>query len=113
MSRAASARTGTLRTGAAPTVLMGQWLSERLGQPFVIDNRPGAGTNIAAEAVVSALADGHMLLMIGTAYAINATLYEKPNFKFIRDIAQSPASCAPALTDLLGGQVQVTGWKTT
>jgi tripartite-type tricarboxylate transporter receptor subunit TctC len=67
--------------------LMGQWLWERLGQPFVIDNRPGAGTNIAAEAVVRAPADGHMLLMIGTAYAINATLYEKLNFNFIRDIA--------------------------
>jgi tripartite-type tricarboxylate transporter receptor subunit TctC len=65
--------------------LMGQWLSERLGQPFVIDNRPGAGTNIAAEAVVRALADGHMLLMVGTANAINA--YEKLNFNFIRDIA--------------------------
>jgi tripartite-type tricarboxylate transporter receptor subunit TctC len=67
--------------------LMGQWLSERLGQPFVIDNRPGAATNIAAEAVVRALADGHMLLMIGTANAINATLYEKLNSNFIRDIA--------------------------
>jgi tripartite-type tricarboxylate transporter receptor subunit TctC len=67
--------------------LMGQWLSERLGQPFVIDNRPGAGTNIAAEAVVRAPADGHTLLMIGAANAINATLYEKLNFNFIRDIA--------------------------
>jgi tripartite-type tricarboxylate transporter receptor subunit TctC len=67
--------------------LMGQWLSERLGQPFVIDNRPGAGTNIGTEAVVRALADGHMLLMIGMANAINATLYEKLNFNFIRDIA--------------------------
>jgi tripartite-type tricarboxylate transporter receptor subunit TctC len=67
--------------------LMGQWLSERLGQPFVIDNRPGAGTNIGTEAVVRALADGHMLLMIGTANAINAALYEKLNFNFIRDIA--------------------------
>ena len=67
--------------------LMGQWLSERLGQPFVIDNRPGAGTNIAAEAVVRAPADGHTLLMIGAANAINATLYEKLNFNFMRDIA--------------------------
>ena len=67
--------------------LIGQWLSERLGQPFVIDNRPGAGTNIAAEAVVRAPADGHTLLMIGAANAINATLYEKLNFNFIRDIA--------------------------
>jgi tripartite-type tricarboxylate transporter receptor subunit TctC len=67
--------------------LMGQWLSERLGQPFVIDNRPGAGTNIAAEAVVRAPADGYTLLMIGAANAINATLYEKLNFNFMRDIA--------------------------
>src|SRR5438067_555901 len=62
--------------------LFGQWLSERLGQPFIIDNRPGAGTNIAAEAVVRAPADGHTLLMIGAANAINATLYEKLNFNF-------------------------------
>ena len=67
--------------------LMGQWLSERLGQPFIIENRPGAGTNIGTEAVVRAPADGHMLLMIGAANAINATLYEKLNFNFIRDIA--------------------------
>jgi tripartite-type tricarboxylate transporter receptor subunit TctC len=67
--------------------LMGQWLSERLGQPFIIENRPGAGTNLGTEAVVRAPADGHTLLMIGTANAINATLYEKLNFNFIRDIA--------------------------
>ena len=67
--------------------LIGQWLQERLGQPFVIDNRPGAGTNIAAEAVVRAPADGYTLLMIGAANAINATLYEKLNFNFMRDIA--------------------------
>jgi tripartite-type tricarboxylate transporter receptor subunit TctC len=66
---------------------MGQWLSERLGQPFVIENRPGAGTNIATEAVVRAAADGYTLLMFSTAQAINATLYEKLNFNFIRDIA--------------------------
>jgi tripartite-type tricarboxylate transporter receptor subunit TctC len=67
--------------------LMGQWLSERLGQPFVIDNRPGAGTNIATEAVVRAAPDGYTLLMVGTANAGNASLYDKLNFNFIQDIA--------------------------
>jgi tripartite-type tricarboxylate transporter receptor subunit TctC len=67
--------------------LMGRWLSERLGQPFVIENRPGAGTNIATELVVRAPADGHTLLMISPPAAINATLYENLKFNFIRDIA--------------------------
>ena len=67
--------------------LMGQWLSERLGQPFVVDNRPGAGGNIATEAVVRAPADGHTLLSLGSQNAINATLYEKLNYSFVRDIA--------------------------
>ena len=67
--------------------LMGQWLSERLGQPFIIENRPGAGTNIGTEAVVRAPADGYTLLMVHPPSAINATLYEKLNFNFIRDIA--------------------------
>jgi len=67
--------------------LMGQWLSERLGQQFVIDNRPGANNIIGTEAVVRAPADGYTLLMVGTAQAINATLYDKLNFNFIRDIA--------------------------
>jgi len=67
--------------------LIGQWLSERLGQPFVIENRPGAGTNIGTEIVVRAPPDGYTLLLAGTPNAINATLYEKLNFNFIRDIA--------------------------
>jgi tripartite-type tricarboxylate transporter receptor subunit TctC len=67
--------------------LMGQWLSERLGQPFVIENRPGAGSNIATEAVVRASADGYTLLLVAPTGAINATLYEKLNFVFLRDIA--------------------------
>jgi tripartite-type tricarboxylate transporter receptor subunit TctC len=66
--------------------LMGQWLSERLGQPFVIENRPGAGGNIGTESVVRAPADGYVLLLVGTANAISATLYEKLNFNFIGDI---------------------------
>jgi tripartite-type tricarboxylate transporter receptor subunit TctC len=67
--------------------LMGQWLSERLGQPFIIENRPGATDNIATEAVARAPPDGHTLLMTLTVNAINATLYDKLNFNFIRDIA--------------------------
>src|SRR5437016_7225728 len=67
--------------------LIGQWLSDRLGQPFIIENRPGAGTNIGTEAVVRAPADGHTLLLVAPANAINATLYDKLNFNFIRDIA--------------------------
>jgi tripartite-type tricarboxylate transporter receptor subunit TctC len=67
--------------------LMGQWLSEHLGQPFVIENRPGAATNIATEAVVNAAPDGYTLLFIAPSAAINATLYEKLNFNFLRDLA--------------------------
>jgi tripartite-type tricarboxylate transporter receptor subunit TctC len=58
--------------------LIGQWLSERLGQPFLIENRPGAGTNIATEAVVRAPSDGYTLLLVGSTNAINATFYQKP-----------------------------------
>jgi tripartite-type tricarboxylate transporter receptor subunit TctC len=66
---------------------MGQWLSERLGQQFIVENRPGAGSNIGTESVVNASPDGYTLLVVNPANAINATLYEKLNFNFIRDIA--------------------------
>jgi len=65
--------------------LIAQWLTERLGQAFVVENRPGAGINIAAETVVNAPADGYTLLVGATANAINATLYDKLNFSFMRD----------------------------
>jgi tripartite-type tricarboxylate transporter receptor subunit TctC len=67
--------------------LFGQWLSDRLGQQFIIENRPGGGGNIGTEAVVKAPPDGHTLLLANTANAINATLYEKLDFNFMRDIA--------------------------
>jgi tripartite-type tricarboxylate transporter receptor subunit TctC len=67
--------------------LMGQWLSQRLGQQFVIENRPGAGGNIGAETVVKATPDGYTLLMVPPAVAANAALYEHLNFDFIRDTA--------------------------
>jgi tripartite-type tricarboxylate transporter receptor subunit TctC len=64
-----------------------QWLSERLGQPFIVDSRPEGGGNIATQAVVSAPPDGHTLLLVGTSHTVNATLYDKLNFNFVRDIA--------------------------
>jgi tripartite-type tricarboxylate transporter receptor subunit TctC len=67
--------------------LIAQWLSERLGQQIVIENRGGAGSNIAVEATIGAPPDGYTLLIVGATNAINATLYEKLNFNFIRDIA--------------------------
>src|SRR5215813_13075994 len=67
--------------------LMGQWLTERLGQQFLIENRPGAGGNIATEAVVDAPADGYTLLMAGLQNAVNTTLYQKLKFDFARDMA--------------------------
>ena len=67
--------------------LIGRWLSERFGQPFVIENRPGGGGNIGTEAVVRAPADGYTLLVVGPSNAINATLYDKHNFDLLRDIA--------------------------
>jgi tripartite-type tricarboxylate transporter receptor subunit TctC len=66
--------------------LIGQWLSERLGQQFVVENRPGASANIATEAVVKAPADGYTLLMVAPVHTINATLYPKLNYNFIRDM---------------------------
>ena len=67
--------------------LIGQWLSERLGQPFIIENRPGASTNIAAEVAVRASADGYTLLLVLPSAAINATLYDNLHFNFMHDIA--------------------------
>ena len=67
--------------------LIGQWLAERLGQPCTIENRPGAGGNIGTEAVVASEPDGYTLLLAGSFNAINATLYDKLSFNFIRDIA--------------------------
>ena len=79
-----------LTAGSASDIvarLMGQWLSERLGQPFVIENRPGAGSNIAAEAVIRAAPDGYTLLLAASPNAINASLYDRLSFNLIRDIA--------------------------
>ena len=83
-----------LLVGAAPggsldilARLMGQWLSDKLGRQFIIENRTGAGVNIATEAVVRAAPDGYTLLMVSTPNATNATLYEKLNFVFLRDIS--------------------------
>ncbi len=76
--------------GGAPDILarlIGQWLSERLGQQFIIENRPGAGSNIAAEAVAHAPADGHTLLLASMGNAVNATLYGNLNYDFLRDMA--------------------------
>jgi tripartite-type tricarboxylate transporter receptor subunit TctC len=76
--------------GGAPDIvarLIGQWLSERLGQQFVTENRPGGGNNIGTEAVVRAPPDGYTLLLIDPTASINATLYDKLNFNFVRDIA--------------------------
>ena len=74
--------------------LIGQWLSERLGQQFIIENRPGAGATIGTEVVARAPPDGYTLLLVGAPSAISATLYDKLNFNFIRDIAPVAGSCA-------------------
>jgi tripartite-type tricarboxylate transporter receptor subunit TctC len=79
-----------LTPGSAPDIvarLMGQWLSEKLGQQFLVENRPGAGTNLATEAAVRAPTDGYTLLFVTAQNAISATLYEKLSFNFLRDIA--------------------------
>jgi tripartite-type tricarboxylate transporter receptor subunit TctC len=76
--------------GGAPDIfarLIGEWLSERLGQPFITENRPGGGHNIGTEAVVRAPPDGYTLLLVDPTASINATLYEKLNYNFVRDIA--------------------------
>jgi tripartite-type tricarboxylate transporter receptor subunit TctC len=85
--------------------LMGQWLSERLGQQFVIENRPGAGGNVATEAAVRAPADGYTLLLAHSINAINATLYEKLNFNFIQDIAPVTSFASGALVMVVNPSV--------
>src|SRR5262245_37642835 len=72
--------------------LIGQWLSERLGQPFIIENRPGAGSNIATEAVVNSQSDGYTLLMVSTSAAVSATFYRNLNFNLIVISRRSRAS---------------------
>src|SRR5262252_8500552 len=80
----------TFPAGSTSDILarpVAQWLQERLGQPFVIDNRPGAGGTIGTEAVVRSPPDGYTLLLVAGAHTVNATLYDKLSFNFIRDIA--------------------------
>jgi tripartite-type tricarboxylate transporter receptor subunit TctC len=86
--------------GSSPDILgrlLAQWLSERLGQPFIVENRPGGGGNIAIEAVVKAPADGNTLLLVTIQSAVNATLYEKLNYNFVRDIAPVAGISRPTL----------------
>jgi tripartite-type tricarboxylate transporter receptor subunit TctC len=85
--------------------LVGRWLSDRLGQPFVVENRPGAGANIATEVVVMAAPDGYTLLMVNPANAINATLYGRFNFDFIRDIAPVASMIRQPLIMLVNASV--------
>lgn len=80
--------------------VIGEWLSERFGRPFVVENRPGAGSNIATDAVVRAPPDGYTLLLVGSPNAINATLYDKLDFNFMRDIA-------PVASFMRGGLLMV------
>jgi tripartite-type tricarboxylate transporter receptor subunit TctC len=88
--------------------LIGQWLADRLGQSFVIENRPGAGGNIGTEAVVNAAADGYTLLLATVPNAVNASLYEKLNFNFIRDIAPIAGIIRVPMVILLNPSVPAT-----
>src|SRR5215510_2132434 len=88
--------------------LIGQFLSDRLGQPFVIDNRPGAGGNIAAEAAVRAPADGYTLLLAATTGVISASLYDKLGFDFVRDVAPVAAIARGPQILLVNPSVPVT-----
>jgi Tripartite tricarboxylate transporter family receptor len=85
--------------------LMGQWLSERLGQPVIVENRPGAGGNIGTEAAVRAPADGYTLLLVSSPQVINATLYEHLTFNLIRDIA--PVAGISRAADVMEGNATV------
>jgi tripartite-type tricarboxylate transporter receptor subunit TctC len=88
--------------------LAGQWLSERLGQPFIVENRPGANTNIAAEAVVNSAPDGYTLLVGSVSNAVSATLYEKLKFNFIRDITPVASIARGAYVMLVNPSVPAT-----
>jgi tripartite-type tricarboxylate transporter receptor subunit TctC len=85
--------------------LLAQWLSERLGQPFVVENQPGAASNIATATVVRAPADGYTLLLVGPANAINASLFDKLEFDFVRDIAPVASLTREPLVMLLNPSV--------
>jgi len=88
--------------------LIGQWLSERLGQQFIVENRPGAATNIATEAVVRSPAEGYTLLLINAANAINASVYEKLNFEFTRDVTAVAGIMRVAFVMVVNPSLQVT-----